>query len=166
MTTVPGVFAAGETVTGMHGADRLGGNMLSACLVFGIRAADSAIKWAKQHPAFSDLDQICEEKTDIIIALRSSSGKTSPKTLIVALRDSAWNHGLTIRSEESLTRLLADIGRLQDAYAHEMYVKDPSDLVAALELRNLLWRERRAGEGIIGKIIPRTPLTVRHGPSY
>src|SRR2546428_8693405 len=35
MSTVPGLFAAGEAAAGMHGANRLGGNSLSDLLVFG-----------------------------------------------------------------------------------------------------------------------------------
>ena len=41
-TTVPGLFAAGECATGMHGANRLGGAMVAACLVFGARAGRAA----------------------------------------------------------------------------------------------------------------------------
>src|SRR6266480_4176941 len=39
MSTVPGLFAAGECAAGLHGANRLGGNSLSDLLVFGTRAA-------------------------------------------------------------------------------------------------------------------------------
>ena len=49
MTTIPGVFACGEAATGMHGADRIGGKMLAACLVFGIQAAKNAMVWAQKH---------------------------------------------------------------------------------------------------------------------
>lgn len=42
-TTVPGLFAAGECATGMHGANRLGGGMVAACLVFGNRAGRGAV---------------------------------------------------------------------------------------------------------------------------
>lgn len=41
-TSVRGLFACGEAATGMHGADRLGGNMFSAALVFGARAGQHA----------------------------------------------------------------------------------------------------------------------------
>src|SRR3954463_7862373 len=37
MSTVPGLFAAGECGAGLHGANRLGGNSLSDLLVFGMR---------------------------------------------------------------------------------------------------------------------------------
>ena len=51
MSTVPGLFAAGECAAGLHGANRLGGNSLSDLLVFGKRAGEFAAKYAKEHPA-------------------------------------------------------------------------------------------------------------------
>ncbi|HJU66296.1 MAG TPA: FAD-binding protein, partial [Gemmatimonadaceae bacterium] len=49
MSTVPGLFAAGECAAGLHGANRLGGNSLSDLLVFGKRAGDYAAKFAREH---------------------------------------------------------------------------------------------------------------------
>ena len=51
MSTVPGLFAAGECAAGLHGANRLGGNSLSDLLVFGQRAGKFAAQFAKQHRA-------------------------------------------------------------------------------------------------------------------
>src|SRR5579885_981156 len=48
MSTVPGLFAAGESGAGLHGANRLGGNSLSDLLVFGQRAGQFAAKYAKE----------------------------------------------------------------------------------------------------------------------
>jgi succinate dehydrogenase / fumarate reductase flavoprotein subunit len=45
--TVPGLFAAGESAGGMHGANRLGGNSLSDLVVFGRRAGAGAAAYAK-----------------------------------------------------------------------------------------------------------------------
>jgi succinate dehydrogenase / fumarate reductase flavoprotein subunit len=50
MSTVPGLFAAGEVAAGLHGANRLGGNSLSDLLVFGQRAGEHAAKFAGAHP--------------------------------------------------------------------------------------------------------------------
>jgi len=36
-TNLPGLFATGEAMGGIHGANRIGGNALAACLVFGFR---------------------------------------------------------------------------------------------------------------------------------
>src|SRR5262245_537582 len=49
MSTVPGLFAAGECAAGLHGAHRLGGNSLSDLLVFGKRAGKFAAAFAKEH---------------------------------------------------------------------------------------------------------------------
>jgi succinate dehydrogenase / fumarate reductase, flavoprotein subunit len=51
MSTVPGLFAAGECAAGLHGANRLGGNSLSDLLVFGKRAGEAAAHFAAQHDA-------------------------------------------------------------------------------------------------------------------
>ncbi len=49
MSTVPGLFAAGEAAAGLHGANRLGGNSLSDLLVFGKRAGEFAAEFAKRN---------------------------------------------------------------------------------------------------------------------
>jgi succinate dehydrogenase / fumarate reductase flavoprotein subunit len=50
MSTIPGLFAAGECASGINGANRLGGNSLSDLIVFGKRAGEYAATWAKEHP--------------------------------------------------------------------------------------------------------------------
>jgi succinate dehydrogenase / fumarate reductase flavoprotein subunit len=49
MSTIPGLFAAGEAAAGLHGANRLGGNSLSDLLVFGKRAGEFAAAFARDH---------------------------------------------------------------------------------------------------------------------
>jgi succinate dehydrogenase / fumarate reductase flavoprotein subunit len=51
MSTVPGLFAAGECAAGLHGANRLGGNSLSDLLVFGKRAGEHAARFARENGA-------------------------------------------------------------------------------------------------------------------
>jgi succinate dehydrogenase / fumarate reductase flavoprotein subunit len=46
MSTIPGLFAAGESAAGLHGANRLGGNSLSDLLVFGKLAGEHAAQFA------------------------------------------------------------------------------------------------------------------------
>jgi len=50
-TNVPGLFAAGESAAGLHGANRLGGNSLSDLIVFGKRAGEYAAKFARENSA-------------------------------------------------------------------------------------------------------------------
>ena len=51
MSTIPGLFAAGECASGINGANRLGGNSLSDLIVFGKRAGEYAAAWAREHGA-------------------------------------------------------------------------------------------------------------------
>jgi succinate dehydrogenase / fumarate reductase flavoprotein subunit len=51
MSTIPGLFAAGECASGINGANRLGGNSLSDLLVFGKRAGEHAAAFAKANRA-------------------------------------------------------------------------------------------------------------------
>ena len=56
MSSVPGLFAAGECAAGINGANRLGGNSLSDLLVFGKRAGEYAAALARgqQVPRVDD----------------------------------------------------------------------------------------------------------------
>jgi succinate dehydrogenase / fumarate reductase flavoprotein subunit len=60
MTSVAGLFAAGEAAGGMHGSNRLGGNSLSDLAVFGKRAGDAAAAFVQRMsghvPEFSDAE--------------------------------------------------------------------------------------------------------------
>ena len=51
MSTVEGLFAAGECAAGLHGANRLGGNSLSDLIVFGKLAGEHASAYAKNNGA-------------------------------------------------------------------------------------------------------------------
>ena len=49
MSTIPGLFAAGECASGINGANRLGGNSLSDLIVFGKRAGEYAAACAREQ---------------------------------------------------------------------------------------------------------------------
>ncbi|MDO4547986.1 MAG: flavocytochrome c [Clostridia bacterium] len=46
---IPGLFAAGEVTGGVHGGNRVGGNAILDCLVFGKTAGDSSAVYALNH---------------------------------------------------------------------------------------------------------------------
>ncbi|MGH2348883.1 MAG: fumarate reductase (quinol) flavoprotein subunit [bacterium] len=54
-TPLPGLYAAGEAAcVSINGANRLGSNSLTECLVFGARAGRQAAAFAMAHPARND----------------------------------------------------------------------------------------------------------------
>ncbi len=65
MSSIPGLFAAGECAAGINGANRLGGNSLSDLLVFGKRAGEYAARYAKENAAGKinndQVDQIAKQ---------------------------------------------------------------------------------------------------------
>ena len=45
---IPGLFAAGEVVGGVHGGNRLGGNAVADIVVFGRISSASAVEWCNE----------------------------------------------------------------------------------------------------------------------
>jgi succinate dehydrogenase / fumarate reductase flavoprotein subunit len=68
MSTVPGLFAAGEVGGGLHGANRLGGNSLSDLLVFGKLAGEHAAKYVKDCPPTKAADSDIEAAAKALLA--------------------------------------------------------------------------------------------------
>jgi succinate dehydrogenase / fumarate reductase, flavoprotein subunit len=93
MTSIPGLFAAGECAAGLHGANRLGGNSLSDLLVFGKRAGEYAARYASENR----LGQLDEKALDAVMASclapfeRDSSGDANPYHLQSELQDMMQN---------------------------------------------------------------------------
>src|SRR5215203_4387680 len=56
MSSVPGLFAAGECASGINGANRLGGNSLSDIVVFGKRAGEYAAEFSRRNGAVAIAD--------------------------------------------------------------------------------------------------------------
>jgi succinate dehydrogenase / fumarate reductase flavoprotein subunit len=76
MSTVPGLFAAGEVAAGLHGANRLGGNSLSDLLVFGQRAGEYAAKFAKEKSSVTvDQGQLDEAEKLALAPFERNSGE-------------------------------------------------------------------------------------------
>ena len=104
-STIPGLYAAGEVASGLHGANRLGGNSLSDLLVFGKRAGEAAGAVAKSNPLASGL-KIDEVELDSAIAelmapLERAAGE-NPFTLQAEIQDVMSIHGPIVRDGPGL----------------------------------------------------------------
>jgi succinate dehydrogenase / fumarate reductase, flavoprotein subunit len=79
MSTVPGLFAAGECAAGINGANRLGGNSLSDLLVFGQRAGQYAAAFARDNGATSiDADRLKRAEREALAPFDNGSGAEPP----------------------------------------------------------------------------------------
>jgi succinate dehydrogenase / fumarate reductase, flavoprotein subunit len=114
-TTVPGLFAAGEVASGLHGANRLGGNSLTDLLVFGQRAGDAAAACAADRaaPPAVDRAQVAEGTERLLAPLRRPDGE-SPYRLQAELQDTCTRHAPIIRDEPGLRRGLEHVLELSE----------------------------------------------------
>src|SRR4249920_2699029 len=88
MSSVPGLFAAGECAAGINGANRLGGNSLSDIIVFGKRAGEFAAKFARACTGSTiDAGQVDEAARRALEPFDRGPGSEGPYQLQYALQD-------------------------------------------------------------------------------
>ena len=112
-TSVPGLYAAGEVATGLHGANRLGGNSLSDLIVFGKIAGVQAAEAAKEVSYFAGIDQ--SEVDDVVaetLAPLSRKDGENPAKVVSDLREMMQNKAGIIRTRKLLLEALADLDEL------------------------------------------------------
>ncbi len=142
-TAVAGLFAAGEVVWGVHGANRHGGNALTECAVFGIAAGRSAVEHVRskgeaQIP--SDLSpetlrQKWERKANRYLKKRRGAFD-HPRDLLKDLKNLAWKYIGPVREEGSLKEgfeLLASL----ETRIEKVYPATVGDLFRKRDLENV-----------------------------
>ena len=113
-TTVPRMFAAGEAATGLHGANRLGGNSLSDLIVFGKIAGENAALLAKDIDEFLPVDSNeIENAIEETLAPLSRSGGENPAKVVEDLREMMQYKVGIIRTEKLLKEALKDLEDLE-----------------------------------------------------
>src|SRR5262249_15014883 len=142
MSTVPGLFAAGECAAGINGANRLGGNSLSDLLVFGKRAGEFAAKYAASHQAGTiDTSQADEAARLALEPFERGASGEGPYQIQYALQETMQDLVGIVRTESEMQRALTCIEAFRARAArvgvggHREY--NPG-WHAALDLRNLL----------------------------
>jgi succinate dehydrogenase / fumarate reductase flavoprotein subunit len=119
MSSVPGLFAAGEVAGGLHGSNRLGGNSLSDLLVFGKRAGEFAAKFSEESRGGRISDAQVESSAREALepfenALKLCLKAESPYQVQHDLQEIMQHLVGIVRREEELIRALDELNRLQD----------------------------------------------------
>ncbi len=110
-TAIPGLFAAGEVTSGVHGANRVGGNALTECFVFGDLAGESAARNAMQ----TGRRRFKREITGWGFTWRDETG--TARQLFREIQGLTWDHAGPIRDAESLQEGLSRISRIESKLA-------------------------------------------------
>jgi succinate dehydrogenase / fumarate reductase flavoprotein subunit len=144
MSTLPGLFAAGECAAGLHGANRLGGNSLSDLLVFGKRAGEFAARFAREHtPASIDSTQVEEAERAALAPFSRVTGTNGTGAYQVQqeLQTTMQDQVGIVRNASDMRRALEGIGRLKQRAAHVAVMGNREynpGWHTALDLSNLL----------------------------
>ncbi len=136
-TDVEGLYAAGETTAGLHGANRLGGNSLSETLIFGRRAGDAAAAFSMSSDMQLRSRAAIKEANDELSSF-IHEGDEFARPLQRAVRDTMWENCGVVRDEERLEKGLKKLAEVREA-AKTVDVRPSSegyaDLAHALDLR-------------------------------
>ncbi|HIA18483.1 MAG TPA: FAD-binding protein, partial [Planctomycetaceae bacterium] len=112
-TELPGLFVAGEDASGMHGANRLGGNGVANSTVFGGVAGDVMSSYAASAGPHQDPDETIIE-AEISRALHPFSKKPgNVNSLREDLMDIMWDNVGVMRTAEGIKRGIGQIRQLK-----------------------------------------------------
>jgi succinate dehydrogenase / fumarate reductase flavoprotein subunit len=142
MSTIPGLFAAGECASGINGANRLGGNSLSDLIVFGKRAGEYAAEWAgKNGSARVDDGAVDAALREALVPFERGDGGENPYKVQSDLQETMQALVGIVRTESEMMQAYTRIQELKARAArvgvsgHREY---HAGLHTALDLRNLL----------------------------
>jgi len=156
MTSIPGLFAAGEAITGTHGADRIGANMLAQCAVFGRTAGIEASRYAVEQKKHS---RRSVNPGEFPLVQRSAINSAEISAYRRELAKTAWEHGLVVRNQVGLEKWLHFMDTADERLFSMGDDNSPEEIAARLELRNLL---------VVGKAVCLSELgrEESRGPHY
>ena len=136
-TTLEGLFAVGEVAGGPHGADRLGGNMLVTCQVFGARAGREAAQEAKEKDQPSlPKDQI-ESEFKRFNAILKKKGTLPVQKLKDRLQEAMWKGTLVVRCHDKLIYTINELAQIKDGIKN-VNIEGLKDLKSLLEIENMI----------------------------
>jgi succinate dehydrogenase / fumarate reductase, flavoprotein subunit len=141
MSSIPGLFAAGECAAGINGANRLGGNSLSDLLVFGKRAGEYAAKFARENGTVAFDEAQARRAADEALRPFEQSGGENPYAIQSSLQEMMQGHVGIVRTESEMRQALDELTALRrratqvGVLGHREY--NPG-WHTAIDLRNLL----------------------------
>ncbi len=159
-TALPGLFAAGEVVWGIHGANRLGGNALTECSVFGMIAGQSAARYALEsmgREKSSDISEPLKRKWERRAKEYMKKKKVAfdhPREIQRELKNLAWKYCGPIREEglleeglHHLSSLEKRVGNIYPERLRELfekrYLENATLILKAILKGSLLRKESR-----------------------
>ena len=122
-TSVDGLFAIGETMAGVHGANRLGGNSLAETVVYGAVAGERIAERDPEPGTVPDdlRASLVEPHVAGLTTLADSDGTREPKAVLEDLQSLLWETAGLLRDADRLGTGLDRLAEIRTA-AEEMAV--------------------------------------------
>jgi succinate dehydrogenase / fumarate reductase flavoprotein subunit len=112
-TDVAGLYAIGEAASGLHGANRLGGNSLIELLVYGRITGRAAAEHSAGLGAHRRSRDAEEEAREEVRTLLAADGRENVRALQRAVRDTMTEHAGVVRDEVGLRTGLLDLDEIE-----------------------------------------------------
>ncbi|RKN22227.1 FAD-binding protein [Micromonospora musae] len=113
-TDVAGLYAIGEAASGLHGANRLGGNSLIELLVYGRIVGATVADYTAGLDAQRRSREAVGEARAEIDGLLSADGRENVRALQRAIRNTMTEHAGVVRDEQGLRTGLTELGAIED----------------------------------------------------
>jgi succinate dehydrogenase / fumarate reductase flavoprotein subunit len=117
MSSIPGLFAAGECASGINGANRLGGNSLSDLIVFGKRAGEYAAEFAKKNGVVHVSDAEADRAVREALAPFERTTGDNPYKVQEELQETMQSLVGIVRQENEMQEALARLRHYQERAA-------------------------------------------------
>ncbi|TFG10969.1 FAD-binding protein [Candidatus Thorarchaeota archaeon] len=123
--SIPGLFASGECMGGLHGGNRLGGNALCDTQVFGALSGENAAKFAKEHSLTGFDREVAKQEFDRVEAMLQRKDGISPADAREELNNLMWSKVQIFRNEEDLEYAVKELKRIQKEVVPKIKVDVP-----------------------------------------
>lgn len=145
MTTVPGLWAVGELIAGMHGANRLSGNAITEALVSGRIAGEGAAHGGSGHPSAAAFDGPRRDEWERLQRFWHPREVAHDEVSIAALRKRLkrlmWEKAGPFRTEEQLAEALTELGQLEHSVTEAAMAREdsfPLSLLDKVDMRHMV----------------------------
>lgn len=116
-TDVEGLYAVGEAASGLHGANRLGGNSLIELIVYGRRVGEAAASYSACLTAQQRSATAIGDARDELGAILAMNGTETTRPLQRAIRDTMTACAGVVRNEDGLRKGLAGLNEIEERFS-------------------------------------------------
>ena len=136
-TGLKGLYAAGEVAGGIHGANRMGGNAYSECLVFGALAGRAAAEGIGSAGDVKNFESLCAdylEKWEPFLDCGNGRMSTIP-VVMKTVKQTLWEKAGIVRDEASLKQGIEKMEKIFQSFESRC-ARTPFQFCRLVECRN------------------------------